>query len=118
MTIEIKKLGSNAVEKPQLDETRVYHHADSNKVVGSLFIKSLGKPQANSLPETEKGIDNLISDLFKGLKSESPDIRERTLNELYYFKNLAEVYLPKGNEFYTRLTTMWAAYGNELSEGL
>jgi hypothetical protein len=56
--------------------------------------------------------------LFKGLKSEDPNVREEKLNELHYFKNLATVYFPKDNRFYRILTTMWDAYGNELSEGL
>jgi wobble nucleotide-excising tRNase len=111
MPTETKQLESIVAEKPQLDETRVYHYTGET-------VKWLGKPQPDSLAEMEKGIGCLIKDLFKGLKSEDPNVREEKLNELHYFKNLATVYFPKDNRFYRILTTMWDAYGNELSEGL
>jgi hypothetical protein len=118
MTIDIKKLESIVAEKPQLDGTRVYRHSDPDKASGILLNKWLSKPKPVSLPETERGIGDLIKDLFKGLKSEDPNVREEKLNELRYFKNLADVYFPKDNRFYRILATMWDAYGNELSEGL
>jgi len=111
MLTETKKLESIVAGKSQFDETRVYHYTGET-------AKWLGKPQPVSLPETEKSIGDLIKDLFKGLKSEDPNVREEKLNELHYFKNQADLYLPKDNRFYRILTTMWDAYGNELSEGL
>jgi len=114
MPTETKQLESIVAGKSQFDETREYHHSDPS----ILLNKWLSKPQPISLPETEKVIGDLIKDLFKGLKSEDPNVREEKLNELHYFKNLATVYFPKDNRFYRILTTMWDAYGNELSEGL
>jgi hypothetical protein len=109
MPTETKPLTSIVAEKPQLDETRVYHYTGETATW-------LGKPQPNSFREMEKSIGDLIKDLFKGLKSEDSNVQKRAINELYHFKNQADLYLPKDNRFYRILTTMWDAYGNELSE--
>jgi hypothetical protein len=110
MTTEIRKLGSNVVEKPQMNKTKAYQ--DKNKATW------LGKPQKKSFIEAEKNISHLISDLIGGLESANPEVRERKLSELNYFEKTADIYLPQDNAFYRMLNIMSDVYGNKFLEEL